>query len=92
MLASSNTIKGTTRSVHLVLHTSQFSVIPFHPLLQALNHLLRGHHPKMPTRKNVEKAITLLERDENKILGLTFGTRYVHPGQYVAKSGKSLQS
>ncbi|PYI03952.1 PEBP-like protein [Aspergillus sclerotiicarbonarius CBS 121057] len=40
----------------------------------------------MPSRQNVDKAMALLEKDDTKILGLTFGARYVHPGQYLSKA------
>ncbi|PWY81528.1 PEBP-like protein [Aspergillus sclerotioniger CBS 115572] len=40
----------------------------------------------MPSLKNVERAMKLIERDEYKVLGLTFGNRHVQPGQYVSKA------
>ncbi|PWY66734.1 PEBP-like protein, partial [Aspergillus heteromorphus CBS 117.55] len=40
----------------------------------------------MPTSKNVERAMTLLENDPLRTLGLTFNNKRVDPGQYLAKN------
>ncbi|KUJ14538.1 putative protease inhibitor [Mollisia scopiformis] len=41
----------------------------------------------MPDTKNIEAAV-LLCKDESKVLGLSFGTQKVTPGQHVPKAGK----
>jgi phosphatidylethanolamine-binding protein len=41
----------------------------------------------MPDTKNIVSAMAL-SQDESRVLGLTFGTRKITPGQYIPKAGK----
>jgi hypothetical protein len=43
----------------------------------------------MPDKKHIEDALDL-SKDESKLLGLTFGTKKVTPGQHIPRAGKSF--
>jgi hypothetical protein len=42
----------------------------------------------MPDNKTVNTAMSLIETDKSKILGLTIGEHNVVPGQFIQKAGK----
>lgn len=41
----------------------------------------------MPVNKSVNTALSLIENDNSKILGLKVGKHHVEPGQYIPKAG-----
>jgi hypothetical protein len=42
----------------------------------------------MPSSESAEKALSLVDLDKSKILGLIIGKHNVTPGQYVPKAGQ----
>jgi phosphatidylethanolamine-binding protein len=42
----------------------------------------------MPNNKSVNTALSLIESDKSKILGLTIGKHNVVPGQFIPRAGK----
>lgn len=43
----------------------------------------------MSTNESVEKALSLIEGDKSKVLGLNVGGHIVEPGQYIPKAGNT---
>lgn len=45
----------------------------------------------MPSNKSVETALSLIENDKTKVLGLTVGNhREIQPGQYIPRAGQII--
>jgi len=44
----------------------------------------------MPTNNHVEKAFSLIENDNSKVLGIKIGDQTIQPGQYVARQSTYL--
>lgn len=48
---------------------------------------------KMPSENSVKAALSLIENDKSKILGLTVGSHQnVQPGDYIPRAGKHLNN
>jgi hypothetical protein len=47
----------------------------------------------MPTDQHVSAALSLIENDKSKVLGLTVGKHHnVQPGDYIPRGGKGLKN
>lgn len=67
------------------------SVLTFLSTLRlSCNSLLNQTPSKMPSTMHVNKALSLIENDKTKILGLTISNHQnIQPGQYVPRAGQS---
>lgn len=44
----------------------------------------------MPANKSLYDALSTIKTDKSKVLGLTFGTQEITPGQQFPKAGQSI--